>query len=98
MSTSSGYVDGSHEYLTVTVTSDVELGAQPVAISIDRGVTWLPATWQGSYGTTRKARTTDPVPLDVGGGSERQIPVLVKVTDTPEIPLMRAGHITIRTA
>ena len=84
---------GSVEYLTVTVTADVELGAQPVSLSMNDGVTWLPCEWVGAAGTTRKARTVDPVTFTAGTRSN--IGVLVKITDEPEVPIVRAGSLTI---
>lgn len=88
------YIDGSIEYLTVTVTADVPLDAQPVAVSLDRGTTWLPCVWVGDPGTTRKARTTTPVTFD-NAGAFRTPSVLVRVTDNPEVPIIRAGSLHI---
>ncbi len=85
------YPLGTSEYVSVTVTSDVSLSAQPVTVSLDRGATWLPATWQGSAGTTRTARTTSPVTFASTGLKT----VLVKVTDTPEVPIIEAGRISV---
>lgn len=82
---------GSVEYVSVTVTADVTLDTQPVAISLDHGTTWLTAGWQGSAGTTRSARTASPVTF-----TERDnLPVHVRVTDTPEIPIIRAGTLNV---
>ena len=92
---STSYVAGSVEYLTVTVTADVTLGSQPVALSLDRGVTWLPATWQGDPGTTRQARTDEPVTF-TRPSPYRDTPVLVRVTDNPEVPLIAAGSYAVR--
>ena len=95
MNTASRYVAGSEEYLTVTVTADVTLDAQPVALSIDHGATWLPATWQGEPGTTRKVRTDEPVTF-TRPSPYRPTSVLVRVTDTPEVPLIAAGSFDVR--
>lgn len=86
------YTAGSEEYLTVTVTADVELDAQPVSISIDNKATWLPATWVGDPGTTRKARTSSPVTFSA---TPRAYSVHVKVTDSPEVPIIRAGSFSV---
>jgi hypothetical protein len=83
---------GSIEYVVVTVTSDVTLGTQPVVLSLDKGVTWLPCTWVGDPGTTRKARTTDTVTFDPAMPATE---VLVRVTDTPEVPIIRAGVLNV---
>lgn len=92
MSNRQTFVAGSVEYLTVTVTADVTLDTQPVALSLDKGVTWLACTWQGSAATTRKARTTSPITFS---GTWRNAAVLVKITDTPEIPIVNAGGISV---
>lgn len=92
------YIDGSVEYLTVTVTADVELVDQPIEISIDRGETWLPAVWQGDPGTTRKARTVAPVAFDAPPASNMRPSshtVWVRVTDNPEVPIVSAGSFQI---
>lgn len=86
---SNDYTTGSLEYISVTVTANVLLDTQPVVISLDSGVTWLTATWLGQAGTSRTTRTAVPVALTASGG------VRVKVTDNPEIPIMRAGRITV---
>lgn len=85
---------GSLEYLTVTVTADVPLDNQPVSVSIDGAETWLPCVWQGDAGTTRKARTTSPITFEPIDG-RRSMTVTVKVTDSPEVPLIRAGVVQL---
>lgn len=82
---------GTVEYVKTPVTSDVTLDAQIVTISIDGKATWLPAVWTGSPGTQRTARTSSPVTFDTTGYRH----VFVKVTDTPEIPIMYAGRIKV---
>lgn len=82
---------GSVEYLTVTVKADETLDQQPVSISVDRGVTWLPAVWEGDAGTTRAARTAEPITWEVAGWR----PVHVKVIDNPEVPIVAAGSLTV---
>ena len=81
---------GSIEYISVSVTSDVTLDAQPVAISVDGQVTWLTAAWTGSPGTTRSARVLLNVTnMPVAGESQ----VYVKVTDSPEVPIFAAAGV-----
>lgn len=79
-------IEGTIEYLNVEVNCDVTLDAQPVAFSLDKGVTWLTATWVGDPGTTRTAQ----ILLD-GTLPPKTYHVYVKVTDTPEIPVVNAG-------
>lgn len=84
---------GSTEYLTVSVTADITLDAQPVAFSFDRTI-WLPAEWVGTAGTTRSARllvsdTNLPAPPTTSTA------VYVKVTDNPEVPIVQAGGINL---
>lgn len=82
---------GTVELLSVSVTADVTLDAQPVEISFDRS-TWLSATWIGTAGTTRSAQ----VLLDATNlPSVGNWPVFVRVTDDPEIPVMLAGGIRV---
>lgn len=91
--------DGSTEYLRVPVgPASVVLAAQPVAISLDSGTTWLPAQWEGDPGTTRTARTTNPVLFEVAAGEvATAYPVLVRITDTPEVPILGAGWVLVST-
>lgn len=84
-------VAGSVEYITVTVTADVPLSTQTVALSVDRGVTWLDCSWTGSPDTTRKARTNTPLTFAAG----KTLPVLVRVENPPETHIVRAGSITV---
>lgn len=99
------YPLGTDEYVKATVTLDAADLPDPtaaaldqaVAISIDTGTTWLPATWQGvdvyddsSKTHTRKARTTDTVVFATPATG----PVLVKITDTAEAPIIIAGYYT----
>ncbi len=89
----STYVLGSVEYIWVTVTANVSLGTQPVAVSLNDGATWLPCTWRGTAGTTRKAQTDSPVVFNTAlRGSNR---VLVRITDTTETPIVSAGNVTV---
>lgn len=85
------FVAGTKEYLSVTVRSNVLLDDQTVAISIDKGVSWLPAVWEGSVGLTRQARTSNALTFT----NPRRGEVLVKVTDLSETPIMEAGDFMV---
>lgn len=83
---------GSTEYVSVTVTADVPLtDAMPVDLTLDDGATWLDCIWLGSEGTTRRARTLAPVTHSTPG----YVRVVVRVTDTPEVPLIPAGYLEV---
>lgn len=85
-------VRGSTEYLDVTVRCDFTLSAQTVEFSFDR-TTWHSAAWQGSAGTTRTARLLlddDNIP------DGNTVPIWVRITDDPEIPILDAGRLNIR--
>lgn len=82
---------GTVEYVKTPVTASVSLDAQTVVISIDNKATWLPAVWTGDVGPVRTARTSNPVTFSTKGPMH----VYVKVTDTPEIPIMNAGLIQV---
>lgn len=86
------YPSGTVEYLTVTVTADVELNTQPVDVSFDKAE-WLPAEWIGVVGTTRQARTTAPVTFTATRRDPRS--VWVRVTDVDESPILLAGSVTV---
>lgn len=82
---------GTVEYLEALVTCDMELDTQPVAFSFDRE-TWHTAEWIGSAGLIRTARLLvgDMVPLPTRSG-----PLYVRITNTPEIPIIWAGTLRI---
>lgn len=85
------YILGTIEYVGVTVTADEELDAQSVAISLDHGETWIPSSWQGDPGLTRTAQTDAPVTFSEKTNGR----VLVKVTDSPEVPIVSAGSYSV---
>ena len=90
-------VGGTH-VMYVLHHADVALGTQTVAISLTPkggAHTWLPAVWEGLAGTSRVARTQNPVSLDAAY-PDRTYLVHVKVTDSPEVPVIYAGAITLR--
>lgn len=87
----------SVEYVTTPVTADVDLD-MTVAISIRFGTAahvWLPAEWVGTLGTTRTARTTSVVTFSAAAYPKSQYKVYVKLTDSPEVPLISAGDLKI---
>lgn len=79
----------STEYVSVTLVSPDEITGDPVEMSFDNGVTW------------HAAQVTGPEARVLVGPSEILLPkarlsVLVKVTDSPEIPIFRAsGYLII---
>lgn len=82
---------GSVEFLTVTVTSSVPLDAQPVAISFG-GDTWLEAAWIGTVGKQRKAQTLISNATLPPAGT---YPLYVRITDSPEVPIVPAGTVVV---
>ena len=86
--------EGSVEYLFADVTADQTLDAQPVEIGVGRTVdtaAWEAATWLGDAGTTRTARILLDGTLEVGKHL-----VFVRVTDNPEVPIVKAGVLRIK--
>lgn len=90
MPVKNNYPIGSIEYIAATVTANVPLDAQTVELSVDSGVTWLAAEWTGDVDTTRACRTTDPVAFP----TRTYHRCMVRLTDTPEVPVMVAGVVT----
>lgn len=88
------YLDGTIEFLSVQVSANITLDVQLVELSIDKGATWLPCNWQGAASTARTARTDSPIEM-VADEQNTVYPVWVRVTDSPEIPLMVAGSFSV---
>lgn len=96
------YPRGTVEFVKAIVTANVTLtDAMPVSISISTGDngagyvhTWLPGTWEGVEGTKRTARTTSAVTFDVAY-PRGTYSLFVKLTDSPEIPLIDAGTVSV---
>lgn len=88
-------VKGSVEYLYVDVTGDVVLDSQPVrlafATTLTSSSTWVDATWMGSAGTSRSCRYLLDGLLAVG-----KVNIFVKITDSPEIPIIKAGTLRVK--
>ena len=82
--------EGTTEYLTATLTATVTLDAQPVAFSFD-GVTYTSASWVGAAAKRRKAQILLNAGNWPGAGTRT---VYVKVTDSPEIPVINVGQVT----
>lgn len=86
------FIKPTKEYLEVDVTASVPLGdSVTVAFSLDRGATWLSAAWVGTEGLQRTAAHL----LDTAGIGEDDYPVWVKLTDSPEVPIIKAGTISV---
>lgn len=85
---------GTAEYRTLTVVSNVELDSQAVAVSWDRSEDgWIDAEWLGDSGLSRRLRVfidDDAMP------SRSSADVFVRITDNPEIPLIKAGQARFR--
>lgn len=91
---------GSVEHLHVSVTADVALTAgMTVAIAIGRAsdgtYTWLAAGWTGAEAVTRTAVTSTVVTFSTANYPLRTYKIYVKVTDTPEVPVIEAGELEI---
>lgn len=92
------FIQGSVEYLDVSVTADVNLTGT-VELSFDQGATWTEAAWQGSAGLTRTARllvdTNETDDDDEPVWRTTNYPVWVRLTDAPEIPIISAGSLRV---
>lgn len=89
------FLVGSKEYVVASVeveTVDVELDTQPVTIWIDG--TEYPAGWIGDVGATRQCQTSSII--DFTSWTTGLYSVAVEVTDSPEIPLIPAGYISVQ--
>lgn len=89
----------SVEYVKATVTADVTLDATvtvAIAITAPGGTpSWLAAEWTGDESTTRTARTTSAVTFSTANYPLSGYIVRVKLTDSPETPIVNAGSLTI---
>lgn len=79
----------STEYLTVAITSDRDVTADPVSISFDYGATWHLA-----------AHATGGVRLLVGPSGDVTLTpgvydVRVRISDSTEIPVLSAGSLRV---
>jgi len=86
---------GSIEFLKATVTADITLdNTVTVALSLTPTSTgahdWKPASWTGTAGTTREARTDQTLTYAPGTYT-----VYVKLTDTPEVPIIAAYAVIV---
>lgn len=86
----------SVEYVKVPVTppAGIDITAQPVSIAVTDAAArpvaadWKTASWDGNVAKT----LIGPGVLALAPGSYK---VWVKVTDSPEVPVMAAGTITV---
>ena len=84
---------GSKEYLVLTVTANVDLD-QAAQITFNRK-DWYDTDWLGLLDTTRQLRyllDLTPSGLDLSQGVHT---VFIRLTDTPEIPYIKAGQIKV---
>ncbi len=84
---------GSVEHVTAVVTGE-HLNAAGLDISVSATTyTWQAAEWDGAASTSsRKIRTTSPVTFSTAGTYR----VYVRLTDSPEAPIVLAGQITVK--
>lgn len=107
--TPTSYPRGTTEYVSAIVTGNVELeDAMTVEISLSIGNppvhTWLPGEWEGAdqasgSGPTarhkRRARTASALTLAAPDYPLTKYTVYTRVSDNPEVPIMKAGVLTI---
>jgi hypothetical protein len=84
------------EYVKIEMTADVELDAQPVSIAAHpydstEDPTWHAATWLGTVGKIRSAGVLFG-PGAVAELDEGDYLAMIKVTDSPEIPV-KTGYV-----
>lgn len=88
---------GSVEYLYADVTCDRILDEQPVALAIATVITsvdadeWEEAEWVGDPDNARSARLLLDGSLPAG-----KYQVFVRITDTPEVPIVKAGTLRVK--
>lgn len=87
---------GATEYVEASITADVTLGSQTVALSFDGGTTWVTAAWQGSAGTTRTAQTSSPVVVSSTFTTPGVYKLLARVTDASETTIVKCGGVDVR--
>lgn len=87
----------SVEYVKVPVTADVSLTMTvAIAITAPGGTpSWIASEWEGTAGTTRTARTTAAVTFSAANYPLTSYIVRVKLTDSPEVPIVKAGTLHI---
>lgn len=88
----------SVEYIRAKVTADADLETTGVELALIHGsdpATWLPGVWVDDTGSTRVARTASPVTLDVATYPHGSYAVRVRLTDSPETPILSAYTLNI---
>lgn len=86
-------VEGSVEYLYADIRADHSIGTQAVAMSVSATTTpntFTDAEWVGDPGKYAAARLL----LD-GSLAAGLYHVFVKITDSPEIPIIYAGRLRV---
>lgn len=92
---------GSVEHIHARVVADETLtDAVSVHIAVGRdpdtfAYTWLTAAWTGTEAATRTAVTSTPVTFSVANYPAGSYTVYVKVTDSPEAAVIKAGTLAI---
>lgn len=83
---------GTTEYVAATITSSVTLDAQVVEFRFGPSAGWITGAWTGTAATQRQAR----VLINSGNiPAAGTYDLYVRVTDSPEIPIVNAGRITV---
>lgn len=89
---------GSIEYVKARVTADVTLDdtvGVAISLSVNGVHNWLTAEWTGTEGTQRVARTSSALTFSTGNYPLGSYSVFVKLTDSPEAPIISAGTLRV---
>lgn len=81
----------SVEYLTLSVTADHDITADPVQVSFDNGTTWV--ALEHVTGDAWRILVGPGHPVSFNPGDQPK--VVVRVSDTPEDPTIDAGRLYI---
>jgi hypothetical protein len=93
----------STEYLPVKGTADVDISNDQLDVSFDKEATWHPMENLGAVHDTTTQLWAWRARILIGpGNGGLALPVgdhgvRVKIRDTPEVPVLRAGTLTIST-
>lgn len=85
---------GSVEYVTGTLATDNDLTGATVEVRLTRDGTgaWLPSTFDVA---SKAFSTANPVTFDAVTYPDLTYTVQVRLTDTPEVPIINVGRVTI---
>lgn len=84
---------GTLEYLTGGIGADIEVtDSDTIEVSFDKGLAWHAAEWVGPPGISRQWRLLlgSTIPLTLGRSA-----VYVRITDNPEVPIVKAGTLNV---